>query len=79
MPDSNWLVGTPAQVIWATCHVRPIVFNLYLARCLPPPDADLSAEWKRVAEQSLPMLSDSDVSVVKRCGVRYLGVGRSLP
>lgn len=42
--------------------MQPKVFNLFLARCLPPAHAGMSAEWTRVAQESLPLLSDSEVS-----------------
>lgn len=50
------------QVFWAACHVRPQLFNQFLVSTLPPPSMDWSGEWARVAYESLPLLTDSDVS-----------------
>lgn len=51
------------QIFWAACHTRPQLFNLFLVRSLPPPGVDWSGEWARIAQESLPLLRDSDVSM----------------
>jgi hypothetical protein len=59
------------RVFWAACHVRPQLFNVFLARCLPPPGYDASAQWTRIAEESLPLLGDSEIAVYRRAMQRY--------
>ncbi|KAI7838420.1 hypothetical protein COHA_007792 [Chlorella ohadii] len=59
------------QVFWAACHVRPQLFNQFLVSTLPPPSMDWSGEWARVAYESLPLLTDSDVAVFRQAMQRY--------
>ena len=65
--------ATNLQVFWAACHVRPQLFNVFLARCLPPPGVDASAQWTRIAHESLPLISDGEVRL-PRC---HAGKARS--
>jgi hypothetical protein len=58
-------------VFWAACHVRPQLFNLFLVRSLPPPGTDWSGEWARIAQESLPLLSDSGVAVFRQAMQKY--------
>lgn len=42
--------------------MRPQLFNMFLTRCLPPPGYNASAQWTRIAQESLGLMRDGEVS-----------------